>query len=108
MAEKKAEIEKVKTTDLVVPEELETISPRYPSLAGVTAAGPGGYGYGGYAPEEDKIHLRELWRVIRRRKWLIASIALIITTLMTIEMYRTRSTYEASALVEVGKDSAVL
>jgi capsular exopolysaccharide synthesis family protein len=108
MAEKKAEMEKVKSTDLVVPEELETISPRYPSLAGVTAAGPGGYGYGNYAPEEDKVHLRELWRIIRRRKWLIASIALIITTLMTIEMYRTRSTYEASALVEVGKDSAVL
>ncbi len=108
MAEKKVEMEKVKSTDLVTQEEIETIAPRYPALAGVTLPGPGGYGYGNYAPEDDKIHLRELWRVVRRRKWLIASIALIITTLMTIEMYRTKSTYAASALVEIGKDSAVL
>src|SRR5262249_55617707 len=108
MADEKVEMEKVKSTDLVAPEELEAIVPRYPALTGVTTPVSGSYGYGNSASDNEKMHLRELWRVVRRRKWLIASLALFITTLTTIEMYRTKSIYEASALVEVGKDSAVL
>lgn len=30
---------------------------------------------------------------------------MIITTLVTIEAYRTKSTYRASAFIEIGKDS---
>lgn len=32
-------------------------------------------------------------------------VAVIITTLVTIEAYRTKSTYRASAFIEIGKDS---
>src|SRR5207247_9556736 len=51
------------------------------------------------------LHLREVWRIIRKRRWLILCIALIVTTLATIDAYRTKSTYRASAFIEIGKDS---
>src|SRR5689334_9732889 len=75
--------------------------PRYPKYAGNAEA----YGYGTRA-EDDHIHVRELWRLIRKRKGLILSLMLIITTLVTVEMYRTKSIYQASAMVEVGKENA--
>jgi capsular exopolysaccharide synthesis family protein len=65
------------------------------------------YGYGNAygEDEEDSIHLRELWRIIRKRKWLIVSVIVIITTLVTIEAYRGKSTYKASAFIEIGKET---
>ncbi len=80
--------------------EIGGLRPRYASA---------GYGYGSnYGVDEGKIHVRELWRTIRKRKWMILTLILVITTLVTIEMYRTRNTYQASALIEIGKDSASL
>ena len=77
--------------------------------AGIRPHYPNSYGYGyGQGGEDQKIHLRELWRTVRKRKWLIATIALIITTLVTIEMYRTRNVYQASTLIEIGKDMTTL
>src|SRR5262249_4013215 len=35
-------------------------------------------------------------------------IVLIVTTLVTIEVYRTKNSYQASTLIEIGKDSATL
>lgn len=74
--------------------------------AGLRPSYPGSYGYGyNYGQTEQKIHLRELWRTVRKRKWLILTIAFVITTLVTIEMYRTKNSYQASTLVEIGKDT---
>jgi capsular exopolysaccharide synthesis family protein len=63
------------------------------------------YGHSYGEDQEDSIHLREVWRIIRKRRWLIAAVAVIVTTLVTIEAYRTKSTYKASAFVEIGKDT---
>src|SRR5215211_1924991 len=73
--------------------------------AGLRPSYPGSYGYGyNYGQAEQKIHLRELWRTVRKRKWLILTIVFVITTLVTIEMYRTKNSYQASTLIEIGKD----
>src|SRR5262249_5120722 len=58
-----------------------------------------------YTGGED-FHLRELWRLVRKRKWLIIGIALIATTLVTLDVFRTRPIYEATATIEIGRDTA--
>jgi capsular exopolysaccharide synthesis family protein len=75
--------------------------------AGLRSHYPSSYGYGdGYGSENQKIHLRELWRTVRKRKWLIVTIIFVITTLVTIEMYRTKDIFQASTLIEIGKDTS--
>jgi len=100
MADERFELEKSPALEITAREisakETSGLRPRYP-----------GYGYGyGDSKEEGKIHLRELWRTVRKRKWLIATIVLIITTLVTIEMYRTKNTYQATTMIEIAKDSS--
>lgn len=68
----------------------------------------GSYGYGYGPPDDGKIHLLELWRIVRKRKWLILSLALIVTTVVAIEVYRTKSTFRASAILEIGKDDQAM
>ncbi len=65
-----------------------------------------GYGYG--ADPNSGIHLREVWRIIRKRKWLVAAIAIIATTLVTIEVHRTPSIYRAETTLEVAKDASTV
>jgi len=102
MPDEKSELEPIpQQTIEIAARESSGVRPHYPNSYGY------GYGYG--APADDqKIHLRELWRTVRKRKWLIATIALIITTLVTIDMYRTKETYQASTLIEIGKDMTTL
>jgi len=61
-----------------------------------------------YNVEETRVDLRELLRIIRQRKWLVISIVIIVTTIVAIQMYRAKSIYQASAVIEVGKDSPTL
>jgi polysaccharide biosynthesis transport protein len=65
---------------------------------------PGSYGAGYGVPDDGKIHLLELWRIVRKRKWLILSLTLVVTTVVALEVYRTKSSYRASAILEIGKD----
>ena len=95
----KVELEKVDA-----PEEAPLVRPYYFKAPGYPEMPSYGYGYGYGEEEEEGLHLRELWRTVRKRKWLILAIAVIITTLVTIEAYRTKSTYRASAFIELGKD----
>ncbi len=100
MPDEISELEKIpRQTVEVSARESSGIRPHYPSSYGY------GYGTGG---DDQKIHLRELWRTVRKRKWLITTIAIIITTLVTIDMYRTKNTYQASTLIEIGKDMTTL
>jgi len=64
------------------------------------------YGYNNFAPHSqfEGLHMRELWRMMRKRKWLILAITAILTSLVTIEIHRTPSTYRATAQIEVAKD----
>src|SRR5213593_877371 len=55
--------------------------------------------------EAEDFHLRWLWRIVRKRRWLIIGIAFIITTLVTIDVFRTRPLYQAMTTIEIGRDN---
>jgi capsular exopolysaccharide synthesis family protein len=97
MADESLGIEKIPPSDDVL-----LLRPGYPRAIGYPESQTYGYGYGD--DEEEGIRLRELWRTIRKRKWLILTIAVIVTTLVVIEAYRTKSTYRASAFIEMVKE----
>lgn len=46
-------------------------------------------------------HLREYLAVVLKRKWLILSLAVVVTSLVSIQMYRTPSVYEASTQIQI-------
>jgi polysaccharide biosynthesis transport protein len=102
MAEDREELEKIAPL-----EEVPLERPRYPSNVGVTEAASYGYGHG-EAEESDGLNVREVWRMIRKRQWLILAIVVIITSMVTIEAYRTKSTFTASAFIEIGKESPAI
>ena len=101
MSDDRVELEK-----LPAEEDALLIHPEYPRSAGYPGAYPsGGYGYG--EPEQG-LNVREIWRTVRKRKWLIAVMAAIVTTLVTIEAYRDKSIYQATATIEIGKDTGTV
>jgi polysaccharide biosynthesis transport protein len=74
---------------------------------GYPRASPHPYGYG-ISEEQDGIHLRDVWRTVRKRKWLILSITVVFTILVTIEAYRTKPSYMATSIVELGKENTTM
>ncbi len=72
MADDKAELERIVPAD-----EASLARPGYPRQAGYPESS--GYGYG-YGEEEDGLRLSDLWRTVRKRKWLIITITFIVTT----------------------------
>ncbi|MBI1765360.1 MAG: polysaccharide biosynthesis tyrosine autokinase [Acidobacteria bacterium] len=64
------------------------------------------YGYNSFTEtvHAEGLHARELARILRKRKWLVLAVVAIITSLVTIEIHRTPSTYQAAAQIEVTKD----
>jgi len=95
MSEENHEIEKV-----AIPDEI-SLQPTYPRAADYRAEGDYGYGYG---HKEENVRVREVWRNVRKHKWLIITITVVITIVVAIEMYRTPSIYEASTMIEIGKE----
>src|SRR5215470_3611770 len=75
--------------------------------SGYPDANPYGYGYG-YAEDDEKVYVRRMWRAIKKRKWLIAVLAVITTSIVTVEMFRTNSIYQSTATVEIGKENRTL
>jgi polysaccharide biosynthesis transport protein len=102
MSDERIELEKVPH------DEAQLLHPRYPRMPAYPESSAYGYGNSYGEDQEGSIHLREVWRIIRKRRWLIAAVVVIVTTLVTIEAYRTKSTYKASAFIEIGKDAPVV
>lgn len=101
MAEERRELEKVPQA-----EEGSLVRPGYPKTASFDESG---YGYGyGYGEQDDRVHLRELWRTVRKRKWLILTIAVIVTSIVTVEAYRTKPVYGAMSVIELGKENTTM
>lgn len=48
-------------------------------------------------------YVRELWRRVRKHTWLIVFLTVIITTVVTIQAFRSKSIYRASTVIEVAK-----
>jgi len=51
--------------------------------------------------EDEGTHLRDYWRSIRKRLWMVLGVALLVTTLATIALLRRGNVYEATARVQV-------
>jgi len=100
MSDERVELERVSPH-----EEAPLVRPGYPRVPGYPDSLAYGYGNAYGEDEEDSIHLRELWRIIRKRRWLIICVTVIITTLVTIEAYRAKSVYKASSFIEIGKET---
>lgn len=100
MSDERVELERVSPH-----EEAPLLRPGYPRMPAYPESAAYGYGNGYGEDEEDSIHLRELWRIIRKRRILIITVTVIITTLVTIEAYRAKSTYKAAAFIEIGKET---
>ena len=57
--------------------------------------------YGRYGANPTEANLREYLFVILKRKWLIMSLVLVITSLVTIQAYRDPSTYEGRTMIQI-------
>lgn len=60
------------------------------------------------AEDEEKIDFREFWRRIRKHKLLILSVMVIMTTLATIQVFRTKAWYTAATVIEIGKENSMV
>src|SRR5581483_5207250 len=63
------------------------------------------YGYGqGTPPEGRQLHLRDYWRMVRRRLWIPVSMVFVAVTLMTIYMVRSPSIYEGETTIQIDNE----
>ncbi|MGH9852272.1 MAG: Wzz/FepE/Etk N-terminal domain-containing protein, partial [Blastocatellia bacterium] len=101
MADERAELPKTLT-----PEETAIVQSLRPDDTRV-ARGAYDYGYTNYGADQNNntVHLRELWRIVRKRKWLVGLIASIATILIIIEVYRTPSIYRAQSDILIGSEA---
>jgi succinoglycan biosynthesis transport protein ExoP len=53
------------------------------------------------AAAQEPAHLREYLAVVFKRKWLILSLMVVVTSLVAIQMYRLPSQYEAQATIQI-------
>src|SRR4051812_36729359 len=65
--------------------------------------GYGGYGYGAGAEETGDLNIREYFRIIRKNKWLIATLVVLSTSLVAIASYKVESQYQAGSTVQIGE-----
>ncbi len=49
----------------------------------------------------DPTHLRDYLFVVLKRKWLILTLVVVVTSLVTIQMYRQPSIYQATAMIQI-------
>jgi len=56
-------------------------------------------------PPDEGFNIREIWRKVRKRKWLVLSVAFIATTVVTVEAFRTKAIYTATAKIAVNNDN---
>src|ERR1043165_1360541 len=92
--------------------ELEQIPPSEGQLvrAGYPRAGYGdnsAYGYG-YREDNERDYLRRMWQAIRKRKLVVLVIAVLVTSVVTVEIFRSKSIYQAATTIEIGKENRML
>ncbi len=56
--------------------------------------------------EEKEIHLRDYWRVIRKRKWMILALILIAVVITSVKLFTTRSVYRGTATIQINIETA--
>lgn len=61
--------------------------------------------YGEEATPEGEMHLRDYWKTIRKRLWLIVGLALIVGAITALRQARQPDIYQARARVQVGAET---
>lgn len=51
--------------------------------------------------EEKKVHLRDYWQVVWQAKWLVAVVAVVVTTLVAVATFLQTPVYRATAAMEI-------
>src|SRR6266404_6430013 len=77
------------------------------TLADLTQSKPYGK-YARYGTTPSETNIKEYFFIILKRKWLIMSLLLVITSLATIQAYRDPSIYEAATTIRIEPKSNVL
>src|SRR5918997_4487942 len=83
--------------------ESETFEPEKAPLL-VPAYGTGLPPYAGYGAEHDEpeaVHLRDYWRAVRKRLWMVLGLVLLATMLASLYVARQPDVYVAQARVQV-------
>jgi capsular exopolysaccharide synthesis family protein len=62
------------------------------------------HNYYNTSPDETR-GIRENWRKIRKRKWLVLAVTVIATTIVTVESFRTKTSYQATVMVALNNDN---
>jgi capsular exopolysaccharide synthesis family protein len=60
------------------------------------------------APPDETTSIRETWRKVRKRKWLVLAVTVIATTIVSVESFRTKTTYQATAKVALTNDNPAI
>jgi polysaccharide biosynthesis transport protein len=66
------------------------------------------YNYYNAPAPDDTPNIREYWRKVRRRKWLVLAVTVIVTTIVAVESFRMKSTYQATAVVALTNDKPAI
>lgn len=78
-------------------------------ISSITTPRPSGVYYQGYSAESTEgVHVRDLWRIVRKRRWLILAISSICVLLVAVEVHRTPSIYCAQTIIELAEESPTL
>jgi succinoglycan biosynthesis transport protein ExoP len=56
----------------------------------------------------DPTHLRDYMAVILKRKWLILSLVVVVTSLVTVQMYRQPPIYEAQTMIQIEQKKGIV
>src|SRR5438552_6671801 len=67
------------------------------------------YHYGHGLPiEAERSHLRDYWRIVRRRLWVPLSVVFVVGTLTTILMLRSPLIYQGETTIQIDRERSVL
>ena len=70
---------------------------------------PGFPGYSGYSPlplqEEKEVHLRDYWKVIQKRKWIVIAFFLIVLIATTVGTFTMKPIYRGTATIQINKEN---
>ena len=66
-------------------------------------------GYPGYAPlpsqEEKEVHLRDYWKVIRKRRWIVIAFFLIVLIATSVGTFTMKPIYRGTATIQINKEN---
>src|SRR5437764_1555910 len=100
MSDERLELEQIPSS------EGQLVRPGYPR-PGYGDGSSYGYGYG-YREDNERDYLRRMWQAIRKRKLVILVIAVLVTSVVTVEIFRSKSIYQAATTIEIGKENRML